>query len=205
MDNKLEISSLGKLLLDHSKGQAAAFEQFYKIMFNELRVYGAHFESPEHNLEDYIQSFLLNVYSSPEPFLNKDHTLAYILKCFRNFIFKEQEKESAKDVKVELDQIVENNYYKIQAAGEKKSLVQFCNSMLSELGPKERELIYLKYYKGMKSVEIAKILGMNRQVVRNLIYRATQKLRKSHEHNEQIRSSFEMIFNGIVILIWFFI
>jgi RNA polymerase sigma factor (sigma-70 family) len=53
------------------------------------------------------------------------------------------------------------------------------NKALGTLSPRQKEAIYLRFVVGLQYEEICLILEMNYQSVRNLVYRAIEKLRKS--------------------------
>ena len=49
--------------------------------------------------------------------------------------------------------------------------------MLNKLSPRQREIIYLRYYNGLDNEEIATVLGISYQVVTNIFYKAFKRLR----------------------------
>ena len=70
--------------------------------------------------------------------------------------------------------------------------IQFlCTTTLSELinqlSPRQKEVIYLKYYSNMSSSDIAEVMDMNYQSVLNILQKALSKLRLASE-NQQIKS-----------------
>lgn len=50
---------------------------------------------------------------------------------------------------------------------------------LSELAPREREIVALKFHGGLSNQEIAGVLGMSESNAGTLLHRAMQKLRKA--------------------------
>ncbi|MFP3345370.1 sigma-70 family RNA polymerase sigma factor, partial [Halomonas sp. SIMBA_159] len=48
---------------------------------------------------------------------------------------------------------------------------------INQLTPKEREVLYLKFYEGMNYEEIEQIMSVSYQTSRNYVYRALQSLK----------------------------
>ena len=59
---------------------------------------------------------------------------------------------------------------------------------LLKLPPRQKEALYLRYVQQIPLAEIAHILDMNYQSVRNLIYRAFTKLRKNIDQDKFTKS-----------------
>ncbi len=60
--------------------------------------------------------------------------------------------------------------------------------MLNELPARQREVVYLKYYQGLDTDEIAASMDITHQGVLNALYKAFKKLRKALKNN--FKSSF---------------
>ncbi len=64
--------------------------------------------------------------------------------------------------------------------------------MLNELPARQREVIYLKYYQGLDTNEIAGAMHISHQGVLNALYKAFKKLRSAGSKN--LKSSFYYLF-----------
>ena len=60
-----------------------------------------------------------------------------------------------------------------------KELKTSIQSSLAELSPRQREILYLKYYNNLDYIQISEVLEINYQSVINHVYKAIKKLRKS--------------------------
>jgi len=71
--------------------------------------------------------------------------------------------------------LAENDFFddELNSVDKKMELVYTIN----ELPTKQREVIYLKYFQGFDTGEIAYMLNQNNQSVRNNMHRAISKLR----------------------------
>ncbi len=58
---------------------------------------------------------------------------------------------------------------------------------LDSLPPRQKEIIFLKFYQELKYDEIEKIMNLNNQVVRNTLYKALSALRRQLEKNQMTR------------------
>ncbi len=54
---------------------------------------------------------------------------------------------------------------------------------ISQLTPRQSEVIHLKFYQNLTHEEIAQILSINTQSVSNIVYRALEKVRKIMKKN----------------------
>ncbi|GJM27460.1 MAG: DNA-directed RNA polymerase sigma-70 factor [Cyclobacteriaceae bacterium] len=75
-----------------------------------------------------------------------------------------------------LDFTIEDRIIQQETKGQQRKLLY---KELNNLPPKQKEVIYLRYYESLTYEEIADILSTNNQVVRNYVSRALTQLRKS--------------------------
>ena len=61
---------------------------------------------------------------------------------------------------------------------ERKMLKQKVEFLLGLLTPRQRKAVYLRYMEDMEYEEIGKLLDMNAESVRKLVFRGLEKLRK---------------------------
>jgi RNA polymerase sigma factor (sigma-70 family) len=63
-------------------------------------------------------------------------------------------------------------------SGNDADVMEKFESVLNSLNARQKEAIYLRYQMGMSYDEIAKLLNINNQSVRNLVHRSITKIRK---------------------------
>ena len=56
---------------------------------------------------------------------------------------------------------------------------------VAELGPKDREIISLRYGSGLDTSEVAEVLGVRETVVRTRLWRALDRLRAIMEPSDE--------------------
>jgi RNA polymerase sigma factor (sigma-70 family) len=69
---------------------------------------------------------------------------------------------------------------------ENKDKIIRLNNLLNQLPPKQKEVIYLKFYKGLSNEQISQILNINYQSVKNHVYRSIVMLRSYYGNEAKI-------------------
>lgn len=118
--------------------------------------------------DDVYSEAFLRYFKKERIFSDEEHRKAYIIRiainCAKDFVM---------DVSRQEVEIPEQ-----QAAAETDSeTVLLVRGALEQLSPDERNLVYLFYYQGMKSAEIAAMLDISDDVVRTRLKRAREKLK----------------------------
>lgn len=155
---------------------------FYKF-YDDLYFYGTKFCNDNDQITDSIQEVFIYLWESRKTLSNVSHVKAYIFKIFRNNIFKAKAKPifhtlfpykeqiNCKDFEIsQEDLIVEQELNSIRS--------ELIMNILNELTPKQREILYLKYYCNMNNTEISDALSIEKQSVSNLLNRSFHLLRK---------------------------
>ncbi|RYZ29880.1 MAG: sigma-70 family RNA polymerase sigma factor [Chitinophagaceae bacterium] len=150
------------------------FRRFYPLLFQ----YGSKITTDNALLEDTIQELFLELWRK-QPAQRLLSVKAYLLqalkfklyKTFRNknlissldedgFVFE----LSSETLLIDSEEDIERSQ-KIFAA-------------LDQLSPRQKEVIYLKIYKGLSYEEVSDVMQLNYQVVRNLLYTALKAFKK---------------------------
>lgn len=116
--------------------------------------------------EDIIQETFIKLYERMEPFENKDHEKAWLLRVTIN-LCKNKLRSSWWRKRVPLLETI--------PAKEEKELYLMENVL--SLPAKYRSVIHLYYYEGYSTKEIAIITNQKESTVRSLMLRARQKLK----------------------------
>ncbi|MEG2820609.1 MAG: sigma-70 family RNA polymerase sigma factor, partial [Muribaculaceae bacterium] len=78
------------------------------------------------------------------------------------------------DLEIDVERTIINAEYK-------RDLADTLQKAMSKLTGKQKEIIYLKYYKGMSNSEMVIATGLNIQTVKNLASQAISRLREIKE------------------------
>lgn len=121
------------------------------------------------NAEDITQDVMIKLWKNIKKIKNEEHLKAWLIRATINASI-DSNKSFKTQYEVELD---ENN----EEAGyfDESDVEVF--SKLKLLKPVSRNVIYLFYYQGYKTKEIAKLLNMNINTVSTNLSRAKQELR----------------------------
>ncbi|WP_143473288.1 RNA polymerase sigma factor [Flavilitoribacter nigricans] len=181
-----ENKELIKLWSAFLAGEEAAFSRLFFDYYELLYHYGYRITPKPEFLKDVLQDFFLNLYESRAS-LSPDvkNLRAYLITSFRRRLLLELKRQrrtnsTLEDIVDKEDHLfdigIEDVLIKRESSAQQKQLV---GELLDNLPPRQREIIYLRYYLDLSLPEIAKTLQISYQVVANHLYRALKKLQGS--------------------------
>ncbi|MCC5908310.1 MAG: sigma-70 family RNA polymerase sigma factor [Balneolaceae bacterium] len=163
-------------------GDSSAFEGLFNGYYDSLYAYGCKLCNDPGMVKDSIQTIFVSIWErrnnlknikSPNSYMFvalRQNILKAILKKDRETNLSAYDIESIYDIDFSEEEIfIRNEIRKDQ----KKSLLR----ALNQLSNRQKEVLYLHYFNGMSYAEIEEILSINRQSVRNHMFRAMQALR----------------------------
>ena len=163
------------------QGDRNAFEKIYRKYIDELYAYGKKFSKDDNIVEDCIQDMFIDLWAKKERLGDTDNVKAYLFTALRRRILKTLKKdgiislvndlafmqtELSIDIILEKTELDKENADKLQKA-------------FDSLTKSQQHILYLKYYQNFNNKEIAEILKINYQSVRNALTRALVALRKN--------------------------
>lgn len=167
------------------KGDREAYVFLVNRFYTTLFDYGNKLCRDTSMVEDCIQDLFLEIWQRREYLSDTDHVKFYLLKALRRRIQSEQKDQQ----RWKRDAFEENST--VEFFGEfsvETRIIQQESSdyqlkklrkVLGKLTKREREVIYLKFYQEMDYEQIATLLSINYQSVRNLVYTAIRELKKA--------------------------
>lgn len=152
---------------------ATIYEQHFGFLYN----YGKKIARDISTVEDAIQELFVELWERRSKLSETDSVRAYLTVAIRRKLVKKV-KQAHKSVELDdalfgFDTAVEQPQL---ADGPDATLSKKIKSTLEHLPPRQKEILYLKYYGGMDYEEIADIMDMNYQSARNLVSRAIAKM-----------------------------
>lgn len=161
-------------------GSRPAFERLYKRYFPLLYVYGMKLIADREQVQDTIQDLFIKLIQNKDQLSDIGNLKAYIYRAFRNRLLDalRQTKITQDIAEYEETFTVENlfdgflNEDDVKEEQNRKMLTAY-----KQLPSRQQEVLYLFYVKELKHEEIAKILSINCQSSKNLLFRAVCKLR----------------------------
>lgn len=163
------------------KGQQAALAHIFKTHYGALFQYGLHLTGREQLTKDQIQQLFLKLWERRAKLPAVKSVKAYLLQSLRNIIFDDARlRQRATGLKSELINEPASSAEQ-QLIAKEQSLLrqQQLKAALNKLSDRQREIIHLRFYQAIPYPQIAEMLGMEYQSVRNTVYRAIKVLRKA--------------------------
>ncbi|MFC5047082.1 RNA polymerase sigma factor [Aquimarina hainanensis] len=167
------------------RGNTLAFCEVYTKYYNKLYRYGMFFCNDSSLVEDVIQEFFVKTLKNPEKLNHVLNIEVYMFRSIKLNVISEKQKNNRRGVirKLSVDQ---ENY---EISREKSIIEEETSSLKKEwmvqqiknLPPYLKEIIYLRYYEGFSYEKISQITSLNKQVARNYVSRAIQKIRSKIE------------------------
>ena len=137
-------------------------DMIYRLCFTILK--------NTHDTEDSVQNTFIKLINHKKEFENSEHEKAWLIRTATNISRDFLRKSSRKDTP--LDEIEE----KVPAEEHKTENIDLLNAVLS-LDEKYREVIFLYYYEGYNSNEIAELLDKSASTIRSHLSEARTKLK----------------------------
>jgi RNA polymerase sigma factor (sigma-70 family) len=161
-------------------GDDASFKAVFEVYYKSLYGYGVKLCNQPELVKDGIHDLFKNMWERRDDLAHIKSPNVYLFVSLRRKIMKEVKGQRKKTDMTEVneesfitfgrEEIIIRDEVKFQ---QKEKLQQ----ALNQLPDRQKEVLYLHYYNGLTYGEIEEILSINRQSVRNHIYRAMETLR----------------------------
>jgi RNA polymerase sigma factor (sigma-70 family) len=162
-------------------GDVQSLEQIYEENINNLYNYGKSICQNEALVADQIQDLFVYLWENKSNLSTPISVKGYLLKSLKNRIIDHYRKSNRFNISDDLSNI------KATTLSQEDEIIAFettysnqnkLKKAIEKLSTKQKEIIYLKYTKNLPYEEIADLLDINYQSVRNLVHRAMIELRK---------------------------
>jgi len=165
-----------------SSGDKKALAELFRRNFDSLYSYGYRIIPNSENVRDAIQEVFYQLWKYRSNLKNPDSIRAYLFVSLRRELLKEKETRQRRE-QVDLKYITEEfdpllsygKWDEILDLEEEQS--QELKKAIRELTPRQREVIYLKYFEGLSTTELSQILEIRAQSIYNLAFDAIENLR----------------------------
>lgn len=184
----MQKEELVELWMAFVAGEEEAFSQLYQMLYPQLYRYGLRLTNGDAFVKDGIQDTFFYIYEKRTDLpTNIENVSAYLFTSFRrNLVRKLQQEELEEGRREEGATSIDQRFtisadtiiLREEADHQNKELLA---SLLNELPPRQREILYLKYYQDQTMSEMAETLEISYQTVANQLYRALKKLRDNSQ------------------------
>jgi RNA polymerase sigma factor (sigma-70 family) len=160
-------------------GNHEAFGQLFRRHYPLLHQYGSKICSDSENLEDCIQELFIEIWqkkTAPPVRSVKGYLLqALKFKLYKSFRSQKQVVNLDHNNHEPFEMSYDTFLIDTQEDEEKAKRVL---EAINQLPPRQKEIVYLKIYKGLSYEEVSEVMQLNYQVVRNLLCQALKTFRK---------------------------
>jgi RNA polymerase sigma factor (sigma-70 family) len=160
------------------KGDREAFAALFRNHYESLYRYGGKFTADNQQLEDSIQELFIELWKS-----NSRNTVvsvrSYLLKSLKYKLLRSNSKKRDTLLQLNGDLAFEWSHETfLIAEQESEEKRQKVLKAVEQLSPRQKEIIYLKYYQNLSYDELGDVMNINYQVARNLLHQAMKMLKK---------------------------
>ena len=166
--------------LKFKSGDADALGEIFYYYFHDLYFYGLKFVPIPDVVKDVIQEMFVKFWNNREKLKHINNIKSYLLVSLRRELIQLSQKKGREfrendiiinDFSISPEDII------IEAEGKKEFNHKLALSF-HNLSPRQREVVFLRFYNNLDFNELADVLDMNVQSVRNLLFRSLEILRK---------------------------
>jgi RNA polymerase sigma factor (sigma-70 family) len=160
-------------------GSEEDFALLYRNYAPVMLRYGGKVTSDRELVKDSLQQVFFNIWRSKENIGSPANVKNYLLKALRCEIIKklnhrESTHESLPDnYHFEAEEPYETALIQLQASEATRNKVA---ALLEKLPPRQREIIFLRYYANLKYDEISAVMDIEQESVYKLTYKAINKM-----------------------------
>jgi RNA polymerase sigma factor (sigma-70 family) len=167
------------------EGRAAAVSVLFRRHYRELYGYGVKISRNQSLTKDCLQEMFGELWDKHETLSPVSHVRAYLLKILRRKIFhhlQQTARQSAREGESlpEFEVVLSPETLLVQEQLSDETLARL-NAALQKLTPRQREVIYLRFFDALSCEAISEIIPLRYQSVVNLIHESIKKLRE-HMH-----------------------
>lgn len=182
-------------------GDEQSLSWLFAYFYSDLYYYGIKIYKLPDIVKDSIQDIFSRIWEKRDTLGEVQNPKAYLIASLRRRLFQNVEynyslpqtellnNDDQLEFSFEQADFLEREELSVQL---RQALMQAINS----LSPKQRELIYLRFYHRLRYLEIARIMNINEQTARNLMQRTLIKLREKIDGD--LRDGIEFM-DGLVI------
>ena len=160
-------------------GSEEDFALLYRKYAPVMLRYGSKITSDREVIKDSLQQVFFNIWRSKENIGSPANVKNYLLKALRCEIIKklnhrESTHESLPDnYHFEAEESYETSLIQLQSSEVTRNKIA---ALLEKLPPRQREIIFLRYYANLKYDEISAIMDIEQESVYKLTYKAINKM-----------------------------
>ncbi|MEN9570579.1 MAG: hypothetical protein RL172_1810 [Bacteroidota bacterium] len=159
-------------------GDGGAFSAVFKKYYTGLYNYGCRITDDTNLVEDCIQELFIDIWRTSGK-AEVQSVKAYLFTAFKFKLMKLLAKNSKTSLLAADNQqtfVLGQDVLLINKETDAQKNKQVLDA-ISQLSPRQKEIIYLKFYLNLSYEEVSELMQINYQAARNLIYKAIKELK----------------------------
>ena len=188
---------------DLKTGSKLCFNQLFRKYYSELYYYGIKIFPDSDFVKECIQEVFIRIWETRGSLADVENVKSYLIVSVRRMILTKKEKNKNKH-NVEIRQAENYSFFFDLNEFEKHEEIsdeirQMLLSAINSVTNKQRELILLFFYHELSYTEIAQVMEIGVQAVRNLMYRTLIHLRESigEKSINSMKNMFFILFSSV--------
>jgi len=181
-------------------GDREALGSIFREYFRDMVAYGMKIIGSDDLVKDHVQELFIRLWEKRSQLGVVQNVKVYLLISLRNDLLKtiRNNRHNTLDFTVQNTLFVISSEDFIIEQEQELELVKKVSSCLEKLTDRQREVIYLRFYMNLDFLNLAEMMEMNVQSVRNLLFRALEKIRKEIDDSDiQQSGNIELILLGL--------
>lgn len=182
MYNKLNSLNTDSVIWDNfRRGEKSALEEIYFQNVQFLFRYGKKFNADDDLLKDTIHDLFIDLIQNRKTLGPTDNVKFYLMRSFRRRLVlnikknRNDRNENLHEFIPEIIYSAEEQLIKMESRSEQHSRMRQC---LSELNPRQREILYYRFECGFSYDQICEIMSIKYDSARKLMFRSIESLRQ---------------------------
>ncbi|MEQ6120464.1 sigma-70 family RNA polymerase sigma factor [Reichenbachiella sp. MALMAid0571] len=167
---------------EFKQGESKALDKIYMEQFPSMYSYGLKIHNDHDFIIDSIQELFAELWAKRESLGEASSIKFYLLKSIKRKIIKKLNRLSPTS---SLNNINERYNFEVEYSIEHDIILsdtsveqsQGLIKALNKLSDRQREIIYLRFYLGLKFEQISEIMSIKNQSARNLLFDGVSKLK----------------------------
>lgn len=162
------------------KGDKNAFGEIFSFYYKDLYRYGRKLNTSQPVLDDCIQDLFLDLWQRKTQLPEVQSVKGYLFRSLKFKLLKSIRTTAVlEDINADITGHFEFSYETLlieeqQQKEEQQKLI----SGIRRLSQRQQEALYLKYFSQLEYEEISEMMGISKQAVINLVYKAVRLLRE---------------------------
>lgn len=167
------------------QGDQSAFAQIYFEHYQSLLNYGRRFGLPPEQVEDTIQDLFVELWQYHATLSPTTSIRFYLLRALRNQLSRHQQESVFADINEESLRFAAHFSFEQQWIDslDEQHKWQTLQQALNCLTPRQREVLYLRFFNGLDYPQIGSVMNLSYQAARNQVYLALKAIREQFPAN----------------------